>query len=94
MKKILYFVLLAVELFAGFLFMSGLWNSSLYIPVAVTVALVVGLLVWQLMRFAKAADCAAKKKILRNIALILLIPSAVFVITYIGVVIALIIEFA
>ena len=94
MKKTLYFVLLAVELFAAYLFMSGLWNSSLYIPVALTVALVVGLLVWQLTRFTKATDCAAKKKILRNIALILLIPSAVFVITYIGVVIALIIEFA
>lgn len=94
MKKILYFVLLIAELFVSSVLMISLWDSSLYIPLAVSVGAVVGLLIWQLVLYVKVAELAAKKKILRNIALIMLIPIAVFFITYVVVAIAFIIAFA
>ena len=94
MKKILYFALLIAELFVDSALMISLWDSSLYIPLAVSVGAVVGLLIWQLVLYVKAAELAAKKKILRNIALIMLIPIAVFFITYVVVAIAFIIAFA
>jgi hypothetical protein len=93
MKKILYFVLLIAELFVGSVLMISLWDSSLYIPLAVSVGAVVGLLIWQLVRYIKITDAAVKKKIFRNIALIMLIPIAVFFITYVVVAIAFIIAF-
>ena len=37
MKKVLYFILLAAELFVDVLFMMALANSSLYIPIAIAV---------------------------------------------------------
>lgn len=94
MKKILYFVLLIAELFVSSVLMISLWDSSLYIPLAVSVGAVVGLLIWQLVLYVKVAELAAKRKILRNIALIMLIPIAVFFITYVVVAIAFIIAFA
>ena len=94
MKKVLYFVLLIAELFVGSLLMISLWDSALYIPVAFSAASVVGLLIWQLVRYVKATDPASKKKILRNIVLILLIPCAVFSITYVAVAITFIFAFA
>ena len=83
MKKVLYFVLLIAELFIDLLFMISLWDSSLYIPIAVSVAAVLGLLIWQLVRYFKITDLAVKRKILCNIALIMLVPIAVFVVTYV-----------
>ena len=94
MKKILYFVLLIAELFVDTVLMISLWDSSLYIPLAVSVGAVAGLLIWQLVLYIKVAELAAKRKILRNIALIMLIPIAVFFITYVVVAIAFIIAFA
>lgn len=94
MKKILYFVLLAAELFVDSLLMISLWDSSLYLPIALSVGAVVGLLIWQLVMYTKITDAAVKKKIFRNIALIMLIPIAVFFITYVGVAITFIIAFA
>ena len=94
MKKILYFALLIAELFIGSLLMLSLWDSSLYIPVAVSVAAVVGLLIWQLVRYIRATDPAVKKKIQLHAALFALIPIAVFFITYVVVVIAFIFAFA
>ena len=94
MKKVLYFVLLIAELFVGSVLMISLFDSSLYIPPAVSVVAVVGLLVWQLVRYVKVAELAVKRKLLRNIALIMLIPIAVFFVTYVVVAIAFIIAFA
>lgn len=94
MKKILCFVLLIVELFVDSVLMISLWDSSLYIPLAVSVAAVVGLLIWQLVRYVKVAELAVKRTLLRNIALIMLIPIAVFFITYVFVAIVFIIAFA
>ena len=81
MKRILYFALLIAELFVGSLLMISLWDSSLYIPVAVSAAAVVGLLIWQLVRYVRATDLETKKKILINIALFALVPVGVFFIT-------------
>ena len=94
MKKILYFGLLIAELFVGSLLMASLWNSSLYILVAASVAAVAGLLIWQLVRYFKITDDAVKKKILCNIALIMLIPEVVFFATYVVIAIIFIIAFA
>ena len=93
MKKILYFVLLIAELFVGSVLMISLYDSSLYIPLAVSVVAVVGLLIRQLVRYVKAAELAVRRKLLRNIALIMLIPIAVFFVTYVVIAIALIIAF-
>lgn len=94
MKKILYCVLLAVELFVDSVLMISLWDSSLYIPLAVSVAAVVGLLIWQLVRYVKVAELAVKRTLLLYIALIMLIPIAVFFITYVFVAIVFIFAFA
>ena len=94
MKKVLYFVLLIAELFVGSVLMISLFDSSLYIPLAVSVVAVVGLLVWQLVRYVKVAELAVKRKLWRNIALIMLIPIAVFFVTYVVIAIAFIIAFA
>lgn len=94
MKKVLYFVLLIAELFVGSVLMISLFDSSLYIPLAVSVVAVVGLLIWQLVRYVKVAELAVKRKLLRNIALIMLIPIAVFFVTYVVIAIAFIIAFA
>lgn len=94
MKKVLYLLLLVGEAFVGTLLMTALCNSALYIPVAAVAVAVVGLLIWQLVRYGKTSDPAVKKKILRNIALILLIPSAAFAITFVGVAISFIVAFA
>ena len=94
MKKIFYFVLLIAELFVDSMLMLSLWNSSMYIPPAVSVAAVVGLLIWQLVWFFKTNNPAKKRTVLRNLPLIMLIPMAVFVVTYIVVAIAFIIAFS
>ena len=93
-KRILYFILLIAELFLDWLFIGGLRNSSLYTPIVISVVAVVGLMIWQLIRLAKVSDLAIKKKILRNIALILLIPTAIFFVTYIVVAVEMIVAFA
>ena len=94
MKKVLYPLLLAAELFVGVLLMISLWNSGLYIPIGIAAAAVVALLVWQLVRLVRTQESAVKRKCLRNIAFVLWIPMAVFVVTYVAVAIALIIAFA
>ena len=93
MKRLLYFILLIAELFVGSLLMISLWDALLYIPIAVY-AIVVGLLIWQLVWYLKTNEPATKRKILRNVALILLIPIAAFIVTYVVVAIAFIFAFA
>ena len=87
-------MLLAAELFVGALLLSALWNSALYIPIVLSAVAVVALLIWQLILFFKATDLSAKRKILCNIAFVMLIPSAVFFITYIVFAISFIIAFS
>ena len=92
MKRLLYFILLIAELFVGSLLMITVWDALFYIPIAVLV-IVVGLLIWQIVWYFKNNNPATKRKILRNIALIMLIPIAAFVVTYVVIAIAFIIGF-
>ena len=92
MKRLLYFILLITELFIGSLLMISVWDALFYIPIVV-LAVVVGLLIWQIVWYFKTNNPATKRKILRNIALIMLIPIAAFVVTYVVIAIAFIIGF-
>ena len=94
MKKVLYFILLAAELFVDVLFMMALANSSLYIPIAIAVVATLVALIWLIILFAKAEDKKAKRKFMLGIALSMLIPLIVFAITYVVVAIMFIIAFS
>ena len=93
MKKVLYFILLAAELFVDTVLMISLWDSALYIPIAVAVVAVVGLLIWQIVRYARSTDLAVKRIALLCIALTMLIPMAVFFVTYVVIAILFVIAF-
>ena len=94
MKEILYFILLAVELFVDVLFMMVLFNSSLYIPIAIAVVATLAMLTWMIILFTKAKDKTAKRKIMLGIALSMLIPLIVFFVTFVVVAIAFVIAFS
>ena len=94
MKKILYFILLAAELFVDVLFMMALANSSLYIPIVIAVVATLAMLIWLIILFAKAEDKKAKRKFMLGIALSMLIPLIVFAITFVAVAIMFIIAFS
>ena len=94
MKKVLYFILLAAELFVDVLFMMALANSSLYIPIAIAIVATLVALIWLIILFAKAEDKKAKRKFMFGIALSMLIPLKVFAITYVVVAIMFIIAFS
>ena len=94
MKKILCFIMLAAELFVDVLFMMALWNSSLYIPIAIAVVATLAMLIRLIILFTKANDEKAKRKIMFKIALSMLIPLIVFAITFVVVGVAFIIAFS
>ena len=94
MKKVLYFILLAAELFVDVLFMMALANSSLYIPIAIAIVATLVALIWLIILFAKAEDKKAKRKFMIGIALSMLIPLIVFAITFVVVAIMFIIAFS
>ena len=94
MKKLLYFILLAAELFVDVLFMMALWNSSLYIPIAIAVVATLAMLTGLIILFTKAEDKMAKRKIMFKIALSMLIPLIVFAITYVVIAVMFIIAFS
>ena len=94
MKKVLYFILLAAELFVDVLFMMALANSSLYIPIAIAVVATLVALIWLIILFAKAEDKKAKRKFMLGIALSVLIPLIVFAITYVVVAAMFVIAFS
>ena len=94
MKKILYFILLAAELFVDVLFMMALANSSLYIPIAIAVVATLAMLTWLIILFAKAEDKKTRIKIMLGIALSMLIPLIVFAITFVVVAAMFIIAFS
>lgn len=93
MKKTLYFILLAAELFFGACLMLALCNSSLYIPVVIAVVALAVLLTWQIVLLRRATDSATRGRALTAIALIMLIPVAVFFMTYVFIAVAMIIAF-
>ena len=94
MKKVLYFILLASELFVDVLFMMALANSSLYIPIVIAVVATLAMLIWLIILFAKAEDKQAKRKFMIGIALSMLIPLIVFAITFVVVAVLFVIAFS
>ena len=94
MKKVLYFILLAAELFVDVLFMMALANSSLYIPIAIAIVATLVALIWLIILFAKAEDKKAKRKFMLGIALSMLIPLIVFATTYVVVAVLFVIAFS
>ena len=94
MKKVLYFILLATELFVDVLFMMSLANSSLYIPIIIAVVATLAMLIWLIILFAKAKDKQAKRKFMLGIALSMLIPLIVFAITFVVVAVLFVIGFS
>ena len=94
MKKVLYFILLASELFVDVLFMMALANSSLYIPIAIAIVATLAALIWLIILFAKAEDKKTRIKIMLGIALSMLIPLIVFAITFVVVAAMFIIAFS
>ena len=94
MKKVLFFILLAAELFVDVLFMMALANSSLYIPIAIAIVATLVALIWLIILFAKAEDKKAKRKFMLGIALSMLIPLIVFAITYVVVAVLFVIAFS
>lgn len=94
MKKILYCILLAAVLFVDVTLVMSLWNSSVFISVALAVIPTVALIVWRTVLLVRATDDAVKKRSMLIIALSTLIPIAVFIATYIVVAIAFVIMLA
>ena len=93
MKKILYFLLLAAELFVDVLFIIALLNSYLYIPIAVAAIVLVIALTKHIISLNKTTDPKAKRRIKFKIVLSMLIPVAVYAVTYVVIAIAFIIAF-
>lgn len=80
MKKVLYIILLLAELAVGALLLSAAWNSIGWISCVIAIVLWAALLVWQIVALKKNTDAAKARKIKGNIALIMLIPSATYVV--------------
>ena len=80
MKKTTYILLLVVELLAGLLILSGLWNSTSYLAVTAIVFVWVALLVRVVPKLKKAEDEALKKKYRRRLVLVMATPVIAFII--------------
>ena len=89
MKKALYLILLLAELFIGFLMVSLVWVNIGWLPCVITLALWAVLLVWQIVTLKKNSDAEKARKIKRNIALIMLIPSTLYVVMLLWLIVTL-----
>ena len=89
MKKILYLLLLIAEAVVGCLLMMLAWANTFEVACAVTCVVCVALLVWQFISLIKAKDAVARKKIKRNIALVMLLPIAAFFVMLIWLIVGL-----
>jgi hypothetical protein len=92
-KSVLYFLLLAAEVFVDVTLLMSLWMTSMYIPFAVAIVATVALLIWQVIVYTKTADLLTKRNTLFIIPLALLIPVAVFIMNYVIFAVAFIIMF-
>lgn len=93
MKKVLYILLLLAELVIGFLLLSAAWANIGWLPCVIAIAVWAALLVWQIVMLKKNSDAAKAWKIKRNIALIMLIPSAVYLVMILWLIIILLSAF-
>ena len=83
MKKVFYVILLIAELFVDVLLMSLAWNNTYEIATVITSIVCAALVIWQLVMLVITKDPAVRKKIMRNIALIMLLPVVAFIIMFI-----------
>ena len=93
MKKVLYILLLLAELVIGFLLLSAAWANIGWLPCVIAIAVWAALLIWQIVMLKKNSDAAKAWKIKRNIALIMLIPSAVYLVMILWLIIILLSAF-
>lgn len=93
MKKTLYIILLAVEILVGLLMMGLVYSNVGWLACVVILGAVAAFLVPRISRLKRTEDGAARKKLLRQIALIVLIPAAVGLALSAYVVISLILYF-
>ena len=93
MKKALYILLLLAELVIGFLLLSAAWANIGWLPCVIAIAVWAALLVWQIVMLKKNSDAAKAWKIKRNIALIMLIPSATYLVMILCLIIILLSAF-
>ena len=89
MKKVLYGLLLLVEVIAALMIMSILWNSTFYLAVAAIAVIWAALVTWVLIKLKKADDEAMKRKLYRRLALANGSPVIVFIILVIWFIIAM-----
>ena len=89
MKKILYFLLLIAEFVVGCLLMMLAWANTFEIACVVTGVIWAALIVWQIISLTKATDAGARKKIKRNVALVMLIPTAAFILMLVWLIVGL-----
>ena len=69
--------------------MSLAWVNIGWLPCVITLAVWAALLAWQIVTLKKNSDAAKARKIKRNIALIMLIPSASYVVMILWLIIVL-----
>ena len=89
MKKVLYGLLLLVEVIAALMIMSILWNSTFYLAVAAIAVIWAALVTWVLIKLKKVDDEAMKRKLYRRLALANASPVFVFIILVIWFIIAM-----
>ena len=89
MKKVLYIVMLVAEFVFGALLMELAYHNTFAIAVVITDIATIALAVWQIVDLTRAKDEVAKHKIKRNIALIMLIPIAAFIVMFIWLLVGL-----
>ena len=89
MKKVLYILMLVVEFVIGALLMELAYHNTFEIATVITVIATLALAVWQIVELIRAKDATAKGKIKRNIALIMLIPVAAFIIMFVWLIVGL-----
>lgn len=92
MKKVIYFIVIAAELFIDALLLYSLFQSTLYIPFALAIVGLAAALTWQFILLSKTTDSSARRRIIFRIPLLMLIPAAVFIVSYI--IVAVIFSFA
>ena len=88
-KKALYIVMLVAEFVLGSLLMELAYRNTFEITTVITVIATLALAAWQTVKLMRTKDATAKGKIKRNIALIMLIPVAAFIIMLVWFVVGL-----
>ena len=87
MKRLLYAILLLAETVIGFLLLNLVWYNYDLTHCLVIVFIWAALLVWQLIMFKK--NPAQKRKYLRNIALVMLVPIVLSIALFVWLIVGL-----